>query len=129
NNAPYTNHSMKLTSIHATALAAIGLLFTATSASAADIDEVMKTTMKGDASLYKKVATGKGSDEDAAKLLAHLKDLSGKKPPKGEQAAYDEKVTKLLAAAEGVVAKNPGALQQLQTAGNCKACHSAHKGD
>lgn len=96
--------------------------------SAADIGDVMKEAFKGDTSLYKTVATGKGTPADAEKLLGYIKQLPGQKPPKGEQAAYDEKVAKLVKAAEGVVAKNPGALQQLQVAGNCKACHSAHKG-
>ena len=35
----------------------------------------------------------------------------------------------LFQTAEGVAAKSPGALQQLQTAGNCKACHTAHRED
>jgi hypothetical protein len=118
---------MKLNRLKTTAGVLLALAATASLVSAAEIDEVMKNAMKGDTSLYKKVATGKGNQSDADKLLGMLKDLQGKTPPKGEQAAYDEKVTKLVKAAEGVAAKNPGALQQLQTAGNCKACHSAHK--
>jgi flagellar motor switch protein FliG len=95
--------------------------------SAAEIDEVMKGAFKGDTSLYKNVATGKGTPADAEKLLGQIKDLKGTKAPKGEQKDYDDKVAKLIAAAEGVVAKSPDALKTLQTAGNCKACHSEHR--
>lgn len=108
--------------------AAILFLFGSFSLSHAEIKDVMKNAMKGDTSLYKTVATGKGSQADADKLLGYIKELQGQKPPKGEQADYDKKVASLVKAAEGVAAKNPGALQQLQVAGNCKACHSAHKG-
>lgn len=108
-------------------LALAALVFNST-ASAVEIEDVMKESMKGETSLYKTVATGKGTQADADKLLASLKQLVGQKPPKGEQADYDKKVATLVKAAEGVGAKNPGALQQLQVAGNCKACHSAHKG-
>jgi hypothetical protein len=120
---------MKLNRFKTTACVLLAFAATASLAPALEIDEVMKNAMKGETSLYKKVATGKGDQADADKLLGMLKDLHGKKPPKGEQTAYDEKVTKLVKAAEGVAAKNPGALQQMQTAGNCKACHSAHKED
>lgn len=119
---------MKPIRVRSSAVLALAMaIAAASSAAAAEIKDVMKAAMKGDTSLYKTVATGKGTQADADKLLACLKNLTGKKPPKGEQADFDEKVSKLLKAAEGVAAKNPGALQQLQTAGNCKACHSAHK--
>ena len=120
---------MKLIRLRTNACAILALAITASTGSAAEIKDVMKTAMKGETSLYKTVAKDKGTQADADKLLACLKNLKGKKPPKGEQAAFDEKVTKLLAAAEGVVAKSPGALEKLQTAGNCKACHSAHRED
>lgn len=118
---------MKPIRIRFAAVAVLAMAIVPTLASAVEIEDVMKAAMKGDSSLYKKVATGKGTQADADKLLACLKNLEGKKPPKGEQASYDEKVGKLIKAAEGVAAKNPGALQQLQTAGNCKGCHTAHK--
>ena len=103
------------------------LVVTVSITSAVEIEDVMKNAMKGENSLYKKVATGKGSQADADKLLGYLKGLQGTKPPKGDQAAYDDKVSKLVKASEGVSKKEPGALQKLQTAGNCKACHSAHR--
>jgi hypothetical protein len=111
-----------------TLIVAVSVLSSITLASA-DISTVMKEAMKGDTSLYKKVATGKGDDADVQKLLAYFKTLPAEKPEKGEAASWQEKTSKLIAATEGVAAKTPGALQTLQTAGNCKACHSVHKGD
>jgi len=107
----------------------IALLATA-SLSASDISDVMKSSMKGETSLYNQVAKGKGSAADAKKLAVSVKKLEGTKPPKGDHAAWDRKVTALINAAEA--AANGGtqpALMALQTAGNCKACHSGHKSD
>lgn len=118
---------MKLHRMKTTVSIVLTLAITASLASAVDIDDVMKNAMKGETSLYKTVATGKGSQSDADKLVSILKGLQGTKPPKGDQTAYERKVGALIAAAEGVATKKPGAMQQLQTAGNCKACHSAHR--
>lgn len=120
---------MKSSLMKSTFCAALALAVSASFASAASIEDVMKDAMKGDASLYKKVATGKGSDADNAKLLDYVKNLPGEKPSKGEEASWKEKTEKLVKAVEDVVAKKPGATNTLQTAGNCKACHSVHKGD
>ena len=119
---------MKLFPLKAAGAAFLALIVLSAAASAADISSTMKDAFKGDASLYKKVATGKGSDEDAQKLLEYAKVLPGEKPEKGEEASWKEKSGKLVKAVEDVAAKKPGALQELQTAGNCKACHSVHKG-
>jgi hypothetical protein len=92
------------------------------------ISTVMKDAMKGDSSLHKKVALGKGTDSDATALLDYYKSLPTETPPKGEATSWQEKTAKLVAAAQAVVDKKPGATEQLQTAGNCKACHNEHKG-
>ena len=92
------------------------------------ISTVMKDAMKGDTSLHKKVALGKGTDADAAQLLDYVKSLPTETPPEGDAAAWKDKTDKLVAAAQAVVDKKPGATAQLQTAGNCKACHNEHKG-
>lgn len=93
-----------------------------------DISTVMKEAFKGDASLHKKVATGKGTPADAANLLEYVKSLPAESPPEGDAASWKEKTTKLIKAAQAVVDGKPGATSTLQTAGNCKACHSEHKG-
>lgn len=109
-----------------TAVAAAGLY--AAEATKRDIEVVMKEAMKGDTSLHKKVATGKGTPEDAAKLLDYVKSLPAESPPAGDATSWKEKTGKLIEAAQAVVDGKPGATQSLQTAGNCKACHSEHKG-
>lgn len=93
----------------------------------ADISDVMKDAMKGETSLYRKVATGKGTPDDAKKLVDYLKQLPGETPPKGDAASWKEKTETLVKAAEDVQAGKPGALAHLQTVGNCKACHNPHK--
>ncbi len=93
-----------------------------------EIDVVMKEAMKGDTSLHKKVATGKGTPEDAAKLLDYVKSLPAESPPERDAASWKSKTAKLIEAAQAVADGKPGATQLLQTAGNCKACHSEHKG-
>jgi alkylated DNA nucleotide flippase Atl1 len=107
----------------------LGIASTAVFAADSKISTIMKTVMKGDNSTYKAVATGKGSPADATKLANCLKGLAGTKPPKGDEAAWNEKVTALIKAADDVAAKKPGAATALQKAGACKACHSAHKED
>lgn len=110
-------------------MAALAVASIASAAVAAEISDVMKAAMKGDASLYKKVSTGKGTEADAQKLAACLKGLEGTTPPKGDEAAWKRKVEALIKAAEDVAKGNKQAVSALQRSGNCKACHSAHKED
>lgn len=98
------------------------------SAQADDIEVVMKEAMKGNNSLHSKVATGKGTPEDAKKLLAYFQKLPGSTPPEGDAASWKEKTTHLIQAAQDVADGKPGATTKLQEAGNCKACHNVHKG-
>jgi hypothetical protein len=107
----------------------LGIATTAVFAADSKISTIMKNAMKGDNSIYKKVATGKGAPGDATKLAECLKGLAGTKPPKGDAAAWDQKVAALIKAADDVAAKKPGAATNLQKAGACKACHTAHKED
>ncbi len=110
--------------------AVVAALFAASSivyAGDSKIDTVMKEAMKGDASLYKTVALGKGTDADAAKLLAYVKQLPAEKPPEGTAESWAKKTGDLVKAVEDVVAKKPDAIHVLQKAGNCKGCHTDHK--
>ena len=109
-------------------LLALGTTATLAFAAESKINNVMKAVMKGDTSTYKLVCTGKGTPADAEKLAKCLKGLAGTKPPKGDSAAWDKKVKELIQAADDVVANKPNASQTLAKAGNCKACHSEHKG-
>ncbi|HEY1084331.1 MAG TPA: hypothetical protein VGE29_18840 [Prosthecobacter sp.] len=102
--------------------------FAGSALQAGDISTVMKEAMKGNNSLHSKVATGKGTPEDAKKLLEYYKTLPADTPPEGDSSSWKDKTAKLLDAAQGVVDGKPGATKTLQEAGNCKACHSVHKG-
>jgi hypothetical protein len=93
------------------------------------IESAMKSAFKGDTSLYKKVATGKGTEADAKKLAGYVKTLTENEPPKGDKAAWDKKTGELLHSVELMAKGNKQAMMAVQKAGNCKSCHSAHKPD
>lgn len=90
------------------------------------IKEVMAVAMKG--GLCKKVASGEATAEEKKKLAGLFAALHEHKPPRGEQASWDEKTKALVDAANDVLAGKEGAGANLQKAANCMACHSAHKG-
>lgn len=83
------------------------------------IKEVMKDCMKG--GLCKKVASGKGTDDDKEKLIEEFTALAANTPPKGEKDSWKKLTGALLKAAKA----NDG--KALLTAANCKACHDVHK--
>jgi hypothetical protein len=90
------------------------------------IKEVMAVAMKG--KLCDKVAKGEASEEEKKKLAGLFAALHENKPPRGEQASWDEKTKALVDAANDVLAGKAGAGEKLRAAANCMACHSAHKG-
>jgi cytochrome c556 len=55
--------------------------------------------------------------------------MADTKPPKGDQAAFKERVEKLVAATQEVVDKKPDAAAHYKDAVNCKACHTDFKAD
>src|SRR5258707_4453474 len=72
------------------------------------VKEVMKmahTVEKGskDPSLYQKVADGKATKDDKAKLLELYSALPANKPPKGDADAWKKSTTAIVDAAKGVV--------------------------
>lgn len=91
------------------------------------IETVMKNAFKGDTSLYKSVASGKASEADARKLAAYVKTLSENEPPRGNAEAWKKKTATLLRSIELLANGNKQAMIEVQKAGNCKSCHSAHK--
>jgi len=82
---------------------------------------------KGEKKLSDKILDGTAPEADVKKTLELYKAMLDTKPPKGEQAAYKEKVQKLIVATEEVVEKKPEATAHYKEAVNCKACHSEHK--
>lgn len=116
------------------AVAAAGVAGLAHAQSAAkppklSIEEVMEKANKGRTSLFNRIVDGQGTPEDFKQLVAYYENLPGAEPPKGDKASWKEKTEVLLAAAKGVAAGKPNAIEALKTAGNCKACHSVHKPD
>lgn len=119
---------MKLPAIKLTAAAAILATSFATFALAADDDNPMKKAMtfahkapKGEKKLCEKIVEGTAPEADVKQALELYKAMLDCKPPKGDQAAYKEKVQKLIAATEDVVAKKPGANDEYKAAVGCKA--------
>jgi surface antigen len=103
-----------------------GLAMTSGAQEKASIKEVMQVAMKG--GLCKKVASGEASEEEKKKLAGLFSALHDNKPPKGEQASWDEKTKALVDAANAVLAGKAEGGAALQKAANCMGCHSAHKG-
>lgn len=93
------------------------------------IATVMKNAFKGETSLYTTVAKGKGTQDDARRLAAFVKTLTENEPPRGEKAAWDKRTGDLLRAVDLMAKGSKQAMVQVQNAGNCKSCHSAHKPD
>jgi hypothetical protein len=92
------------------------------------IKEVMKAAHGGGAnSLLAKVASGKGSKEDAEKLLALYEDLAKNDAPRGDAAAWKKKNDEILKQAKAVVNGDAGAGAKLRAAANCMNCHKDHK--
>lgn len=94
------------------------------------IKDAMKFAHKapqGEKKLSDKIIDGTAPEADVKKTLDLYKAMLDTKPPKGDQAAYKEKVQKLIVATEEVVEKKPDATAHYKDAVNCKACHSEHK--
>jgi mono/diheme cytochrome c family protein len=91
------------------------------------IKEVMNQAHKKPKELLKKAATGRATNAEKAELLELYKALAASKPPKGDAASWKEKTGVLVSAAQAAVEGKPDAGAQLTRAGNCAACHAAHK--
>ncbi len=112
---------------------ALGL---ASLAFAASDDNPIKKSMQlahkapqGEKKICEKIVAGTATDEEVQKTLASYKAIGDTKPPKGDPAAFKEKMAKLIAATEDVAAKKPGAAEEYKAAVGCKACHADHKED
>lgn len=88
-------------------------------------EDIMKQAFKGP--LLKKVASGKGSAEDAKKLHEMLVALSKNEPHKGDAESWKELTGALVKAGKAAVDGDEKAGEMLKKASNCKACHSKHK--
>jgi hypothetical protein len=78
---------------------------------------------KGEKKVSDRIIEGTASDEELKKTLDLYKAMANTEPPKGDPAAFKEKVAKLIGATEDVIAKKEGATAHYKEAVDCKACH------
>lgn len=96
------------------------------------IKQVMKLhhkAPKGTDPTCKKASDGQASADELKKLVEGYKAIAAAKPPKGDDASWKEKTSKLLAAAESLQKGDADGVAKYKAAVNCKACHSVHKPD
>ncbi|NRB73215.1 MAG: hypothetical protein HRU46_02540 [Verrucomicrobiales bacterium] len=93
------------------------------------ISTVMKDGFKGDDSPLAKVLDGDASEKETKDLAKMMHQLDGVEAPRGDQDAYAEKIAELLDAMDAVAGGDTGpkALDRLDDASSCKACHDPHK--
>lgn len=93
------------------------------------IEKVMKDGLKGDDSPLAKVLDGKASASETKELAELVLTMKGTKAPVGDQGNYDKLVEEMIAAMNVVAEGETGsdALDKLDSATNCKKCHSKHK--
>jgi hypothetical protein len=123
---------MKLKYTSAAVTLTIGLAVSALALDAkyqpiADAMKFAHKAPKGEKTVADKIIAGTVSDEDLKKTLELYKGMANTEPPKGDPAAFKEKVAKLIAATEDVVAKKPDAVAAYKEAVNCKSCHTDFK--
>jgi hypothetical protein len=121
------NQQEELGMVKLSMVAVFGLLVGAAPQDAKSIKDVMNAVHKGEDSLFKKIVSGKGSDEEHKKVVGMWEFLATQKPPKGDEASWKAKTAALLAAGKDVESKKAGGLDTLKKAGDCKGCHSVHK--
>ncbi len=126
---------LKLLSIVALCVAGLGSAMSLSRAAEGDeakskhtIKEVMKIAHGKEAGILKKIVAGEGTAEEKQELLDVYISMVECKPPKGDEASWQTLAGKAALAAAKVVVGREGAVKELETATNCKACHSVHKG-
>jgi hypothetical protein len=114
----------------ALAVLAVGTMNAKNAAEPKTIETIMEEAHAGNQkSLRGKVISGKGTADEAKKLLALYEDLGKNKPPKGDAAAWKKKNDTIIAAAKKVAEKpdDAAATKALGTATACAGCHKDHK--
>jgi len=122
--------NLKYTSAAVTLTVTLALTAFALDAKYQPIADAMKfahKAPKGEQKISDKIIDGTVSDEDLKKTLELYKAMANTEPPKGDPAAFKEKVAKLISATEDVLAKKDGAPAAYKEAVNCKSCHTDFK--
>ena len=128
------HHKFTIAASVAALLAGTALVRQSQAADAKDdpIKQVMKIyhkAPKGVDPICKKASDGKATPTEIKNLVAAYKTLTTTKPPKGDEASWKEKTSKLYAAAQALASGAPDGAAKYKEAVNCKACHSVHKPD
>jgi hypothetical protein len=89
------------------------------------IKEVMKEAHGQ--KLLNKVLDGAASKEEKDKLLDLYLSMLENQPSRGDQSGWIMRSGGLIVSTARVAVGREGALDELKTASNCKACHDAHK--
>lgn len=90
------------------------------------IADAMKYAFKApkpEKKIGEKIIDGTATEDEIKKSLELFKGMANTEPPKGDAAAFKEKVAKLISATEDVLAKKEGAGAKFKEAADCKACH------
>ncbi len=82
---------------------------------------------QGTDTVAKKAQDGKATKEELKALVEGYGLLAKSKPPKGDEASWKEKTSKLLSAAQALEKGEADALAKYKEAVNCRACHMAHR--
>ena len=109
------------------ALLALGAVAQQGKKPAAPIKDMMERTHKGRDNPASELRNGRGTPEDAKKLLAEYKAIAGFKPPLGDAKSWSSRTGAVITALTDLIDKKPGAVDRLNSATECRACHEAHR--
>ena len=91
------------------------------------IKDMMERTHKGRDNIASEVRNGRGTPDDVKKLLDEYKAIAPLKPPVGNAASWKSRTGAVIAALTDLVEKKPGAVDRVNSATECRACHEAHR--
>ena len=91
------------------------------------MSEVMKKGFKADNGPFKNAVAGKASADDLKLLKSYITTMVAYKPKRGDAGSWREKTSALVAATKALASGDKSAAATLKKAGDCKACHKAHK--
>ena len=81
----------------------------------------------GTQTIVVKAKAGKASKAEIDTMVEYYTALPLNKPPGGDDASWKSKTEALIAAAISLQKSETNAVQKINDAANCKACHSIHK--
>lgn len=91
------------------------------------IKAMMERSHKGRDNPASELRNGRGTEEDAKKLLADYKMIAAQKPVRGDLKSWKSRTDAVIAALNDLIAKKPGAVDRLYSTTDCRACHDVHR--